>query len=129
MMNRLVKAYQQNIRTADLSRTYADYIYKGEQQFLEEVAKGIKKIAGKHASRVEVVRKGGRIPFLVYEGENRSDIPMEMVISLAASSPSDVKLMYWGETSDRGRFDEKPSFKWGTLKPADAVEEFKNIFG
>lgn len=116
-------------KQADLAGTYADFVYAGDQQFLEAVAKLIKKMAGGHAERVQVVRSGGRSPFLVYEGQDGGDMDLELTISLYPTSHSDVKLTWFGKSVMRGNISDEATFKWGMLTPAQAASVFSGLFG
>lgn len=116
-------------KVSGLAGTYADFVYQGEALFLQEVAKRVRKIAGGHAQRVQVARQGGRAPMLVYEGEDRSDMNLEFTLHLISTSPQDVILSWFGESTMHGRFSEKQNFKWGQLTPDAAASIFQGVFG
>jgi hypothetical protein len=112
-----------------LAGTYADFVYAGDQQFLEAVAKLIKKMAGGHAERVQVVRQGGRAPFLVYEGQDGGDMNLELSIQVYPISHNDVKLGWFGSSVLRGNISDEATYKWGELKPETAASVFAGLFG
>lgn len=116
-------------KVSGMGGSYADFVYRGEELFLNEVAKHIKKIAGGHAERVHVIRSGGRAPLLVYEGQDRSDTDLEFTVHLISTSSSDVLLSWFGTSALGGRFDSKRKFKWGQLTPATASAVFQEVFG
>lgn len=57
-------------------RTWAEYEADALMAFLDDVAKGIKSMAGGHAESVKVVRARPHIR-IEYKGQNRSNIDME----------------------------------------------------
>lgn len=116
-------------KVSGMSGTYADFVYQGEQLFLEAVAKIIKRIAGGHAKSIRVTKDRGRTPFLQYEGEDRSDIGMVFTLHLLASSPNDVVLSWFGKSDMTGRFNGKRKFAWGQLTPDEAATPFREVFG
>jgi len=116
-------------RQAAASDSYASYMYWAEEMFLKEALKQIKKIAGGHAEKVEVVRSGGRQPFLTYEGQDKSDMDMEFTCSTFMSSDTEATLIWFGETVMGGRFDDKLKRKIGAFTPSTIASIFKNVFG
>lgn len=120
---------QRMLKRASLAGTYADFVYAGDQQFLAAVAKLIKKMAGGHAERVEVVRQSGRSPFLVYEGQDGGDMNLELIIHIFPFSQSDVKVGWFGKSVMRGNISDEASFKWGELTPATVANIFSGLFG
>jgi hypothetical protein len=112
-----------------LKGTYADYMYAGDELFLKEAMKGIRKLAGKKASVLKVVRKGGRAPFLTFEGEDKSDMSLDFTIQVFSTSVSDVTLDWFGNSVLRGRINGDMSYKAGMLKPQAVVDTFREYFG
>ena len=125
--HRIAKRHQE--RQAAAANSYANYLYGADERFLLEAAKLIKKIAGGHAERVDVVRSGGRQPFLTYEGQDRSDLDLDFTCSFFMTSDTEVTFMWFGEKVMTGRFDAKLKRKIGAFTPNTIADIFSNVFG
>ncbi|OHD24506.1 MAG: hypothetical protein A2Y38_07210 [Spirochaetes bacterium GWB1_59_5] len=116
-------------RVANLAGTYADYVYEGDDKFLRAAAKSIRRVAGGHAERVEVVRQKGRSPYLVYEGQDGADMNLELTFHVFPTSASQVKVGWFGTSVLRGRVSDDANYNWGELTPDTLVNIFSGLFG
>jgi|GEM_PF-5268244 len=109
-------------------KAYSFYVNKAHEMFLNEVAKGIKKVAGGKAERVDV--KGRSVVWLEYYGQDSSDMDLEFNCSLIDKAPDvtvhwDVRSAYTGAGKDEGSMTKRE----GVLKPSDVVALFSEKFG
>ena len=116
-------------RRADLTGTFAAYLNQGEKLFLEDTAKFIKKIAGGHAEKVGVYHQGGRSPHLTYEGQDISDLGLDVFFTVWVTDFNKVKVSWSGTSVARGRFDETREFLTGVLTPKILANIFADLFG
>lgn len=107
-----------------MSKTFADFMYTGEELFLKQVAKRINSLARGHG-KARVLRQGKTPPFLTYEGQDMNDFDIEMTFGLISTSGSDVLVHYFGKGSYNGVFQGKAPLKWGQLKPEFLVSQWK----
>ena len=93
-------------------RTYNDFLKEADAGFLQEVGKLVMK--GQHSVQAKVHSPGGSTMFLVLEGEDSSDMPIDGYASVIHTGSFDVKFYVELETVNGKSSDEK-EFKIGVL--------------
>jgi hypothetical protein len=100
--------------------SYAERILDADVKFWEQTAKNLKSALGKKLSKIEVHRGVGTV-WLEVEGEDSSDLSVELTLALHTKSWTDVDVMLDGKHAMKGKLSKTTAFKTGELTPAEAA--------
>jgi len=107
--------------------TYAAFEMEAHALFLDQVAALIRKVAGKHAQQVRVVRERS-VAWLDYTGEDQSDMPLEFMVTMVAKGATVVAHVS-GSRAGRSYPDQRYELPSGVMTPRFVATEFVKLFG
>lgn len=100
--------------------SYASHMMDADEAFLSQVAKSLKTSLGKKIAKLGVKRGTGTV-WLEIEGEDRSDLSVDLTLALHTKSWTDVDVILDGTHASKGRINQTKSFKTGELTPTGAA--------
>lgn len=119
--------FTKGARGKQASRSYLDYLRKAEAAFLKQAANLIKKFVG---SRGDVrVHEGVAVTFLEYKGVDRSDLELEIMISISSVNHHTTKVFVSSKSPFSGAEGYDVRVKNGNLTTKRILDMFVDAFG